>query len=210
MPIEPNEGPGRLEDMSISANALVPPADTPIVVAVATGFDEFYRTNYEPVATALAISLGGQDLGREAADEAMTRAYGKWRTISRYDNPAGWVYKVGLNWGRSWHRKVASRAAIMRSQAPTQVAQTPPSADLALHEAMTKLDIKYRSVVVCRYLLDWSTEQTADALGLPAGTVKSRLSTALTQLRAALDDSTPPQTRPQTPQQASSPESAGK
>lgn len=192
MSIEPNDGPERLEDMSISANALVPAAEIPIAVAVAAGFDDFYRTHYESVATALAISLGGQDLGREATDEAMTRAYGKWSTVSRYDNPAGWVYKVGLNWGRSWHRKVATRAAILKRQAPTHVAQMAPTADLALHEAMSQLDPKYRGVVVCRYLLDWTTEQTADALDLRPGTVKSRLSTALTQLRTALQDDTSP------------------
>ena len=34
--------------------------------------------------------------------------------------------------------------------------------------ALSDLDIKYRSVVVCRYLLDWSTEETARALDLAA------------------------------------------
>jgi RNA polymerase sigma-70 factor (ECF subfamily) len=41
---------------------------------------------------------------------------------------------------------------------------------------------------VCRYLLDWSEEDTAAALDIPTGTVKSRLSRALDQLAKHLED----------------------
>ena len=45
---------------------------------------------------------------------------------------------------------------------------------------------KHRSVVVCRLFLDWSTEQTAAALDIAPGTVKSRLHRALRSLQPAL------------------------
>lgn len=193
MTIEPNDDPGRLEDMSISAEALIEP---PVIMAaiereISPSFDAFYRNHYDTVSTALAISLGSRDLGREAADEAMTRAYAKWHAVSGYDNPTGWIYKVGLNWGRSWHRKVAKRAAILRRQAPTDLTELPRTGDIELHDAMSRLDPKYRSVVVCRYLLDWSTGDTAKALDLRPGTVKSRLSVALEQLRTELETPNP-------------------
>jgi RNA polymerase sigma factor (sigma-70 family) len=43
-----------------------------------------------------------------------------------------------------------------------------------------------RVVVACRYLLEMSEAETAEALGLRAGTVKSRLSRALVRLRTDL------------------------
>ena len=43
-------------------------------------------------------------------------------------------------------------------------------------------------VVVCRYLLDWSVDDTATSLDIPVGTVKSRLARALDQLARHLED----------------------
>lgn len=212
MSTEPNGDPERLEDMSISASALIQPhgtsgslpmsglAESTIERQITASFDDFYRQHYDTIATALAVTLGSRDLGREATDEAMTRAYAKWHMVASYSNPAGWIYKVGLNWGRSWHRKVTNRAAILRRQPSPDVIELPRTGDVELHDAMSRLDSKYRSVVVCRYLLDWSTDQTADALGIRPGTVKSRLSTALDHLRGQLD-SEPPTPENPLPQQ---------
>jgi RNA polymerase sigma factor (sigma-70 family) len=54
--------------------------------------------------------------------------------------------------------------------------------------AVELLPIKYRSVVVARFFLDWSIEQTAEALSIPEGTVKTRQSRALERLRRRLGE----------------------
>lgn len=184
--IEPNDRPKRLEDMeaTLSMSAVARPHLSSSASRTATAsFDVFYASTYQDVARALSITLGDAGWGREAADEAMTRAFDRWNDIAEYDNPAGWVYRVGLNWARSWHRKLNRRLPWS-----TEPVALPPTADTALDEALAELDVKYRAVVVCRYLLDWSTEETARALDLPTGTVKSRLSTGLAQLRTRLAD----------------------
>ena len=50
------------------------------------------------------------------------------------------------------------------------------------------LPVELREVVACRYLLELSEAETAAALGIPAGTVKSRLHRALTMLRKEVAD----------------------
>jgi RNA polymerase sigma-70 factor (ECF subfamily) len=52
--------------------------------------------------------------------------------------------------------------------------------------AVDALPTNARLVVICRYLLELSEAETAQTLGWPAGTVKSRLSRALDRLRADL------------------------
>lgn len=189
---EPNEPPERLEDMEAMLHASPPSAVSarsgaaevvarPAIAGVAS-FEAFYAAHYPDVVRALSLTLGDSQWGREAADEAMTRCYDRWADVSTYDNPAGWSYRVGLNWARSWHRKLARR--LPWSDDGVTLPSTP---DPALADALATLDLKYRSVVVCRYLLDWSTEETASALGLATGTVKSRLSTGLEHLRTQLD-----------------------
>lgn len=148
-------------------------------------FAEFYEVHHSKIARALALNFGDTELGREATDEAMTRAYARWGTVSGHDNPAGWVYRVGLNWGRSWFRR-AGRKLPWLDRTSTEL---PETSDPALRRALLGLEDKLRAVVVCRYFLDWSTNQTAAALDLPTGTVKSRLHHALAELRVQLDDS---------------------
>lgn len=154
-----------------------------IIASQGVDFDDFYRAEHASIARALAMTLRNQDLASEATDEAMARAFARWDTISHYENPAGWVYRVGLNWANSFLRRLAKRPK------PTAAAFVEPSLiqDVALAEALENLDVNMRSVVVCRYLLDWSVTDTALALNIKAGTVKSRLHRALEILERHVD-----------------------
>lgn len=178
------EAPGALADRRIEPSPLPSscPDSLPSAVFIAS-FGEFYRIHHHRIATSLALNFGDRELGQEAADEAMTRAYANWGTVSGHDNPAGWVYRVGLNWGRSWFRRAGRRLPWLDRSS----AELPPTSDPALGAALADLDAKLRAVVVCRYYLDWSTKQTAAALEIPPGTVKSRLHQALRELRTTLE-----------------------
>jgi RNA polymerase sigma factor (sigma-70 family) len=145
-------------------------------------FAVFYRTHYANVARALSYTLGDVDLGREATDEAMARAYARWDKIRDYESPAGWIYRVGLNWAYSTRRRVLRSLPFIEHAAATE----PPVSDPAIADALRRLDVKLRSVVVCRLLLDWSVDETADALRIKPGTVKSRLHRALATLERSL------------------------
>ncbi len=172
----------RMQPTSAAARATVARHAAP--PEVASGFDVFYDAHHAPVAKALALTLGDTELGFEATDEAMTRAYQRWGTVRTYDNPAGWVYRVGLNWARSFlRRKKRVTSSPDLEELPTH---DPAPSDPALAQALARLDPKHRSVVVLRYLLDWSVDQTADALGVAPGTVKSRLHRALEQLERTM------------------------
>ncbi len=146
-------------------------------------FDTFFRQEADGVFRALAATLRDRDLAEEAAAEAMTRTYQHWRRVRRYDNPAGWAYRVGLNWARSRLR----RRDVTRRLRPPDPERAPEPFDDQLHEALLRLEIDQRAVVVLRYLYDWSQEQIAEALDLPVGTVKSRLGRAVARLRETLE-----------------------
>jgi RNA polymerase sigma-70 factor (ECF subfamily) len=58
--------------------------------------------------------------------------------------------------------------------------------DPAIDRALAELSVDHRAVVVCRVLLGFSEAHTAEVLGIRPGTVKSRLSRALTRLNPLL------------------------
>jgi RNA polymerase sigma-70 factor (ECF subfamily) len=155
--------------------------------AAAVTFPEFYRAHVGHIYRALAVTLGNDDLAREAVDEAMTRAYAHWRRVRGLDNPAGWVFRVGFNWATSWWRKVRREQGVLTEERHPRAAATDPAV-FAARDALARLPLGQRAVIVCRVLLDLSTAETADALGISEGTVKSRLSRGLTALRRALDE----------------------
>lgn len=154
----------------------------PVVFAENSDFASFYSQSWHQVARGLAATLGDQALAGEATDEAMARAYQNWSKISTYEFPAGWAYRVGLNWARSYHRRLARALPLRRAE----TAELAPVEDPAIRKALLDLDPKHRSVVVCRLLLDWSIEQTAAALEISPGTVKSRQSRAVAILESTL------------------------
>lgn len=186
-PKRPGDVSAAMQPQTLSAP---PPEAVPLrdtrEVADATdttrSFTDFYAASWDQVARGLAATLGDRSLATEATDEAMARAYERWDRISAYDFPTGWVYRVGLNWARSYHRRLARAFPLRR----VEVAELGAITDPSVRDALLDLSIRHRSVVVCRILLDWSVDQTADALDIAPGTVKSRLARALTILESTL------------------------
>ncbi|WP_231929758.1 RNA polymerase sigma factor [Micromonospora inositola] len=150
-------------------------------------FEQFYREHVDRIHRALALAVGNPAVAREAADEAMARAYARWDRVRGLDNPAGWVFRVGLNWATSWWRKVR-RERPPADEWRGAAAPAPDPAGLAARSALDRLPVGQRTVIVCRVLLDLSTAETAAVLNLTEGTVRSRLSRGLAGLRAALDE----------------------
>jgi RNA polymerase sigma-70 factor (ECF subfamily) len=146
-------------------------------------FHDFYVGTREHVGRALALTLRDTDLAADAVDEAMVRAFQNWTKVRRYANREGWVYRVGLNHARSRLRRLARR----RTQPGEPVARLDVGLEPAILTALGELSVDHRSVVVCRLVLDWSEADTAAALGIRPGTVKSRLARAVAQLQQRLD-----------------------
>ena len=148
-------------------------------------FEDFYRSRREQVFRGLALTLRDRDLAADATDEAMARAYQHWRSVSGYNNPEGWAYRVGLNWARSRLRRTKREVRGFRLEDRPAGELVP--ADPSLAAALEALPLQQRAVVVLRCYFDWSTEQVAKALGVPKGTVKSRLSRALEALESHVE-----------------------
>ena len=150
---------------------------------------------------ARAVTLGDHHVAREAVDEAMVRACVRWRTVGDYDRPGGWVYRVGLNWARSRWRKLQREEQLdppadddgAPDGWPQPGPEPGPEAEVdgfggpAL-AALRDLPVDQRAVIVCRVLLDLDTAATADALGIPTGTAKSRLARGLAALRHQIEE----------------------
>ena len=160
-------------------------------------YEELVR-RYQDVAVRAAHVIAPDGDAEDAAQEAFVKAYaalGRFRTGSPF---RPWLLRIVTNEARNRRRSAGRRTGLALRAAEDRplgdAAPSPESAVLA-HEArvtlvgaLNLLRDEDREVIGARYFLDLSEAETADALGIPRGTVKSRLSRALGRLRAGLVD----------------------
>jgi RNA polymerase sigma factor (sigma-70 family) len=114
----------------------------------------------------------------------LTKCLLSWRRVSRTERPDAYVYRIMLNAFRE------ARSRRWHGETPT--AELPDAAipdvdlelGLAVRRALGALSKEHREVLVLRFYADLSERETAEVLGVAAGTVKSRSSRALAALSA--------------------------
>jgi RNA polymerase sigma-70 factor (ECF subfamily) len=139
----------------------------------------------------------------DATQEAFVKAYYALPRFRRESPFRPWILRIVANEARNRGRGSRRRTALTLRAAgaePGDAAPSPEAAALAredaeaLARALGRLPERDRLVIVYRYLFDLSEAETAEALDVRRGTVKSRLSRALTRLRrelSAMEEMTP-------------------
>lgn len=156
-------------------------------------FEEIVQ-RYQQIAFRLAYVITGSAAEAEdAAQEGMFKAYRALKSFRTGAEPRPWLLRIVANEARNRARSAGRRAHLQLRLAegfrPGDAAPSPEAAAVArdeqhrLLEHVNGLSEDDRLVITSRYLLQLSGEETAAALGIPEGTVKSRLSRALDRLR---------------------------
>ena len=138
------------------------------------------------------LILGNIDAAEDVVQNSLVRAWRDLPSLRDPDRFDAWLYRVLVRACADEARRT-TRFARTESVLEPVAAGTDHAALMAEGDAVAaglrRLDIEHRTVLVLRYYLDMSHEQMAKALGVPIGTVKSRISRALPAMRAALDAS---------------------
>lgn len=151
----------------------------------AEAFEELFERHFDVIYGYLARRVG-PDLGRDLASETFTRAFaGRKRFDASRGGERPWLFGIATNLLRRHYRDEERR---LRAFARVQVPQDSASPDEPrLADALSALSREERDVLLLFAWADLAYEQIAAALGLPLGTVRSRLHRARAHLRAALE-----------------------
>jgi RNA polymerase sigma-70 factor (ECF subfamily) len=178
-----------------------PPTEQELVDRAQRGDVDAYERiveAYQGIAVRVAYVVCGDPAEAEdAAQEGFVKAF---RALPRFRRGAPlrpWLLQIVANEARNRRRAAGRRTQLaLRTAAETRPGDAAPSPEAAVLDAETRGELlaalnqlrdEEREVVACRYLLELSEAETAQALGLRPGTVKSRLSRALDHLRAVLE-----------------------
>jgi RNA polymerase sigma factor (sigma-70 family) len=146
--------------------------------------------------TAYVLTGSAAD-AEEAAQDGFVKAY---RALGRFRRGASfrpWLLRIIANEAHNRRRSAARRERLsLRAAAEARPGDAVPSPEAALLSredrerllaAVERLSEDHRDAIMCRYFLDLSEDETAAALRVRRGTVKSRLSRALERLREELE-----------------------
>jgi RNA polymerase sigma-70 factor (sigma-E family) len=148
-----------------------------------TGYVAARRPSLVRAAVLLGCTLpDGEDL----VQTALVRCYRHWEKVRRSAEPDAYVFRVLVNClrdsrSRRWHREQPYADPPDR---PMGDGADAVSEGAAVRAALRALPVDQRTVLVLRYYADLTEQQTASALGIPIGTVKSRAARGLASLLA--------------------------
>ena len=161
----------------------------------ARAYEELVRPHHEiAFRVAYLVTRNAAD-AEDAAQEGLVKA---WRALRRFragEPLRPWLLQIVANEARNRRRSAGRRERLVlraaAAAAPGGAAPPPEAAALDAEErerllaALEELPEQARLVLAYRYLLSLSEEETAAALGVRRGTVKSRSARALERLREA-------------------------
>jgi RNA polymerase sigma-70 factor (ECF subfamily) len=178
-----------------------------VIARVRAGDPEAYAElvrAHSGLAMRAATALGAGADAEDVVQQAFVKAY---CSLGRFKDGAAfkpWFMSIVANETRNTVRTAARQRTLAGREAAFAEAEPliPESADpavaaveierrAALASALEKLSEERRLVVTYRYLLEMDESETAQALGWPRGTVKSRLNRALRRLGKLLPDVEP-------------------
>jgi RNA polymerase sigma-70 factor (ECF subfamily) len=177
---------------SLSAHrerAVPDPGEAALVRQAQSGSEEaierLFRNHWPKAWRAAYLVAHDGAAAEDIAQEAFLAAI---RSLDRFDRrrPFGpWLHRIVVNRAIDW-----TRARTLRREVAASADQDPPAQPDApsapysddIVAALSSLPAEHRAIVVLRYLLEFTPGEIASALGLPRGTVNSRLRRALDRL----------------------------
>ena len=161
-------------------------------------FEVLVRTYQARLFNSLIHSLGCPEEAEDVAQEAFVKAFSKLATFKQNSSFYTWLYRIAINIAISRHRQKKPKTSL--DEYRMNVGHEPvdetnhPGQKLDLEEravqvqaALTLLTEEHRSIIVLREIEDMDYEAISEILGLPVGTVRSRLHRARHQLRTHLE-----------------------
>lgn len=153
-------------------------------------FDRFFHDVKKGLAGQAYLLTSDIEESKDLAQEVLLRAWRDWDRISQLAHPEAWARRVlhNLAVGR-WRRRRTERRHVTTTSGPA--ADSLDIDALLLADALRRLPIRHRQVLVLKAVVGLRTSEIADELGASDGTVRMWLSRGRAELLSALAEQAP-------------------
>jgi len=177
------------------------PTDEPALVRRAqagdrAAFGAIVRAHQAAALRLATIICGDSTEAYDIVQDSFVKAFHALPRMRSTESLRPWMMRIVANQSKNARRSRARRDARVERQIRMRVDDAPTTDDLVLTtvaaeqlvDAVGRLSADDRHVIACRYFAGLNEAETASALGVARGTVKSRTARALARLRTELGD----------------------
>lgn len=154
-------------------------------------FAELAGASLDRMYAVASLILRDSDLAKDAVQEALIAAWRGIRALREPDALNAWLQRLVIRACYRLARAERRGVAELHLAGPDEPRLDDDSVGLAdrdqLERGFRRLSTEQRAILVVHYYLGLPLSETADVLGIPAGTAKSRLNRATGAMRAALE-----------------------
>lgn len=148
--------------------------------------EAFCRGVYPGLVGTLRLQCGDAELAEDLAQEALTRAWERWESVSRMEDPKGWVFRVAYNLANSERRRRVVAERFRSVLGLSGVSSEASDQIVDVQDALLKLPERQRTALVLRHYLQLSVAEASEVMGCAQGTVKSLCHKAREFMRSEL------------------------
>lgn len=156
---------------------------------VSAEFHDFFERHYAELSRLGWLLTGERDSADDLAADALVALWQRWDRLRAAEHPLAYARGVVANLARERIRSASRerrRVALFWSPSPQHVAAPDVAAVVDVRSALDRLPFRKRACVILRHAFDLSEKDTALALGISVGAVKSQTSKALAELERLL------------------------
>jgi RNA polymerase sigma-70 factor (ECF subfamily) len=158
-------------------------------------FSELARVSIGRLYVVARLILRDDGRAEDATQEALVAAWRRLASLRDPDRFEAWLHRLLVNACYREARRGRGRGSQEIHVDPLAMPEAPGATDMdlglanrdQLERGFRRLDVDQRTVLVMHYYLGFSLDEAAEVLGIPPGTVRSRLNRATKAMRAALD-----------------------
>jgi RNA polymerase sigma-70 factor (sigma-E family) len=157
--------------------------------AASVEFHAFFERHYAELARLAHLLTGEPDAADDLAADALLALWHRWDRVRAADRPTAYARGVVANLARTRIRAAVRerrRITLVWSQREDRAENPDVPGTVDVQQALRRLPFRKRACVVLRHAFDLSEKDTALALGVSVGTVKSQTSKGMAELKRLL------------------------
>jgi RNA polymerase sigma-70 factor (ECF subfamily) len=162
--------------------------EKPAELDPATQFRELYEREYRSIYRTVRAMVFDSSLAEDLCQESFVRAYRSRDKYRPTGPPGAWLHRIAVNVAISHLRreKLSRVIAPKLWLGPSSGGYERIEAKTLLERGLNKLSPRVRAAVVLHYFHGYTRDEVARILGIPSGTVASRIAKAMVVMREEL------------------------
>jgi RNA polymerase sigma-70 factor (ECF subfamily) len=151
-------------------------------------FEELFNHERQRLFGALCLVTGNAQDADDLAQDAFLRVWEHWGRVGGLDDPTGYLYRTAMNTFRSRYRRslLALRRQFKDRASGDAIAAVEERIEIV--RSLRRLTEKQRAAILLLDLLEFSSDEAGQILGMRAGTIRTQASRARAELRRMAGD----------------------